>query len=133
MVKETLDEKALAFMKTILEQLARKKTILPELDAKLSKPSRTQENPHLAGLRITHPVTIHEKFYISLLIGADHHRDIVEDEVIRGGGPTAVASKLGYLLSEPLQTSSVSTSTTVVNLLQTLSSTKKEKIDLQRK
>jgi len=42
MVKETLDEKALAFMKTILEQLARKKTILPELDAKLSKPSRTQ-------------------------------------------------------------------------------------------
>jgi len=92
-----------------------------------------QENPHLTGLRITHPVTIHEKFDISLLIGADHHRDIVEDEVIRGGGPTAVASKLGYLLSEPLQTSSVSTSTTVVNLLQTLSSTKKEKIDLQRK
>ena len=35
MVKETLDEKALASMKTILEQLARKKTILPELDAKI--------------------------------------------------------------------------------------------------
>ena len=34
MVKETLDEKALAFMKTILE-LAKKKTILPELDAKI--------------------------------------------------------------------------------------------------
>ena len=64
-----------------------------------------QENPHLTGLRITHPVTIQEKFDISLLIGADHYRDIVEDEVIRGGGPTAVASKLGYLLSGPLQTS----------------------------
>ena len=34
MVKETLDEKALAFMKTTLAQLERKKTILLELGAK---------------------------------------------------------------------------------------------------
>lgn len=83
-----------------------------------------QEIPHLIRLRIAHPVTIH-------LIGADHHWDAVEHEVIRRGGPTAVASKLGYLLSGPLQTSSVSTSNTVISLLQTLSSTKKKEIDLQ--
>ena len=41
-----------------------------------------QENTHLTGLKIAHPVTIHKKFDISLLIGADHYRDIVEDEVI---------------------------------------------------
>ena len=36
---------------------------------------------------------------ISLLIGADHYWDIVQDHIIRGNGPTAMQSKLGYLLS----------------------------------
>ena len=40
-------------------------------------------------------------------LGADC---VVEDQVIRGEGPTAVASKLGYLLSGPLHgTSSAAT------------------------
>ena len=92
-----------------------------------------QENTHLTGLKIAHPVTIHTKSDISLLIEADHYTDIVADEFIRGGGPAAIASKLGYLLSGSLQTSYVSTSTIVANLLQKVSSTKKEKIDLQHK
>ena len=57
---------------------------------------------HLKGLNLTHSVTSDIKFEISLLIGADYYWDIVEDDVIRGNGPTAVGSKLGYLLSGPL-------------------------------
>ena len=66
-----------------------------------------QDMPHLRGLKLAHPVTSDENFAISLLIGADHYWDIVEDTVIRGQGPIAVASKLGYLLSGPLQNSFV--------------------------
>jgi hypothetical protein len=55
----------------------------------------------------------------------------VEDEVIRGQGPTAVASKLGYLLSGPLPTPS-KPSNTLVNLLQTVTSTKRTELDLER-
>ena len=58
--------------------------------------------PHLKGLPLAHPVTTDESFRISLLIGVDHYWDIVENDVIRGDGPTAVGSKLGYLLSGPL-------------------------------
>ena len=42
------------------------------------------------------------QFDISLLIGVDHYWKIVEDHIVRGDGPTAVQSKLGYLLSGPL-------------------------------
>ena len=40
---------------------------------------------------------------MDLLIGADKYWDIVLDKIIRGDGPTAVASKIGYLLSGPIQ------------------------------
>ena len=40
-----------------------------------------------------------------MLIGADYYWSFVQDHVIRGDGPTAVQSKLGYLLSGPLSTS----------------------------
>ena len=42
------------------------------------------------------------QFDISLLIGVDHYWKIVEDHIVRRDGPTAVQSKLGYLLSGPL-------------------------------
>ena len=51
---------------------------------------------------MAHPVTREENFEISLLIGADHYWDFVEDHIICGNGPTAMQSKLGYLLSGPL-------------------------------
>ena len=54
--------------------------------------------PHLKGLPLAHPVTTDESFRISLLIGVDHYWDIVEDDIVRGDGPTAVGSKLGYPL-----------------------------------
>ena len=43
-----------------------------------------------------------ENFEISLLIGADFYWDLVGDHIIRGDGPTAMSSKLGYLLSGPV-------------------------------
>ena len=86
--------------------------------------------PHLKGFQLAHPVTSDDSFSISLLIGADHYWVIVKDNVIRGKGPTAVASKLGYLISGPLHTHNVYA--TAVNLLQTLSSTRETEHDLQR-
>ena len=88
--------------------------------------------PHLRGLKLAHLITPDESFDVSLLIGADHYWDLVEDHVIRGPGPTAVASKLGYLLSGPMPTSSGTSSTTIVNLLQTISSTKGDERDLEK-
>ena len=58
--------------------------------------------PHLKGLHLAHPVTSTEQFNITLLIGADHYWDVVEDHIVRSNGPTAMRSKLGYLLSGPL-------------------------------
>ena len=53
-------------------------------------------------LQLTHPVTSTEQFTINLLIGADHYWDVVEDHIIKGNGPMAMGSKLGYLLSGPV-------------------------------
>ena len=58
--------------------------------------------PYLAGLRLAHPVSSSEQSTISLLIGADHYWDVVEDHIVRGNGPTAMKSKLGYLLYRPM-------------------------------
>ena len=58
--------------------------------------------PYLKRLQLAHPVTVREQFEVTLLIGADHYWKVVEDHVVRGPGPTAVKSKLGYLLSGPL-------------------------------
>ncbi|XP_062616210.1 uncharacterized protein LOC134277925 [Saccostrea cucullata] len=44
-------------------------------------------------------------FDVSLLIGVDHFWDIVGNDIIRGSGPTAVSSKIGYLLSGPTHSS----------------------------
>ena len=42
-----------------------------------------------------------DTFEIDLLVGADYYWSIVGDKTVRGSGPTAVESKLGYLLSGP--------------------------------
>lgn len=67
---------------------------------------------YLNGLRLAHPISSAEQLSITLLIGADQYWKIVEDHVIRGSGPTAVGSKLGYLLSGPIDTSTSGKSVT---------------------
>ena len=58
--------------------------------------------PHLRGLKLANPVVDNEDFKISLLIGTDYYWTFVQDHIVRGNGPTAQESKLGYLLSGPL-------------------------------
>ena len=58
--------------------------------------------PHLRDFKLAHPVTSDKNFTILLLIGTDHYWSFVEAHIIRGKGPTAQQSKLGYLLSGPL-------------------------------
>ena len=60
--------------------------------------------PYLRGLPLAHPVTSDENFHISILIGADFYWQFIQDTIVRGDGPTAVKSRLGYLLSGPLPT-----------------------------
>ncbi|XP_052087852.1 uncharacterized protein LOC127724889 [Mytilus californianus] len=82
--------------------------------------------PYLSGLRFAHPVSDMDKFKISLLIGSDYFWDIVEDKIIRGPGPTAVESKLGYLLSGPMKDSAGPTSSAFMIQHKT------EEVDLER-
>ena len=74
---------------------------------------------HLHDLQLAHPLTAETEFEISLLIGADHNWDIVGDRVVRGMGPTAVESKLGYLLSGPVQPTANQSTTANVLMVTT--------------
>ena len=79
--------------------------IVPTIAIPLQNVMQTHIAPllHLQGISLPHPVTRPTtNFKISLLIGADHYWDIVEDHIIRGNGPTAMNSNIGYLLSGPL-------------------------------
>jgi len=72
---------------------------------KLAAPIRNSVRAHLAqlhGLPLAHPVTSDENFHISILIGADFYWQFIQDRIVRGEGPTAVQSRLGYLLSGSL-------------------------------
>ena len=68
-------------------------------------PLSGNQYPHLYGLQLAHPVGSDNKFEITLLVGADFYWNLVQDKIIRGNGPTAVESKIGYLLSGPLSLS----------------------------
>ncbi|XP_071176440.1 uncharacterized protein [Mytilus edulis] len=90
-----------------------------------------REFKYLKGLRLAHPFTEdNSSFEISLLIGADFYWDFVEDTILRGNGPTAVKSKLGYLLSGPIPTSYRQQSN--VGMYNILTSHKPEDLNLER-
>ena len=78
--------------------------VLPTIAAPVTNPLTTDvfSLPHLKGLPLAHPVTMAENFEISLLVGADFYWDLVEDHIIWGDAPTAMSTKLSYLLSGPV-------------------------------
>ena len=78
--------------------------IVPKLAAPIRNSVRAHLDklPYLHGLPLAHPVTSDENFHISVLIGADFYWQFIQDRIVRGDGPTAVESRLGYLLSGPL-------------------------------
>ncbi|XP_071124079.1 uncharacterized protein [Mytilus edulis] len=75
--------------------------LVPDIAVPLQNQTKyfTPNLPYLKDLKLAHLANNADSFEITLLIGADYYWDIVQDHVIRGNGPTAVASKLGYLLS----------------------------------
>ena len=105
--------------------------IVPEIATPLQNSVRTatQNYPYLLGLKLA--VTDNENFEISLLIGADHYWDIVEDHIIRGNGPTAMQSKLGYLLSGPIASTS-NTRNYPTNILNVMLSHREEDDRIER-
>jgi len=58
--------------------------------------------PYLRDLHLAHLITEDDNFKITVFVGVDYYWTFVQDQVIRGSGPTAVKSRLGYLLSGPL-------------------------------
>ena len=76
---------------------------------------------YLQGLKLAHPVTSDHKFEIGLLIGTDYYWSFIQDHIVRGQGPTAQQSKLGYLLSGPVPSSPQEASSLI--LLQLTSTT----------
>jgi hypothetical protein len=77
-------------------------------------------------------MTTDDHFHISLLIGADHYWDVVEDEIVRGPGPTAAKSRIGYLLSGPTTGSAVATTSLNATILKVIVSNEHESKALER-
>ena len=86
---------------------------------------------YLRGLKLAHPVCQDDAFEISLLVGADYYWDIIEDHIVRGNGPTAVKSKIGYLLSGPVDRSENKGSPTS-SILNVMLSHKPEEFNLEQ-
>ena len=90
-------------------------TIGTPIDIRMQKSASNLS--YLRDLKLAHPVTEQCAFNISMLIGADSYWTIVEDHVVRGDGPTAVRSKIGYLLSGPIRDKDEKTSNHVFNVM----------------
>ena len=70
---------------------------------------------HLHGIELAEPAGEGELIEFDILIGLDFYWDIITGEVIRGiSGPTAVYSRLGWILSGPTVTDSSSLMTHVL-------------------
>ena len=106
--------------------------IIPTIASPQNSFLTTRNLPHLRDLKLAHPVTSDDQFQISLLIGADHYWDIVEKDIIRGPGSTAVKSKIGYLLSGPIATPPSTSSTINASILKVIVSTEPENKALER-
>ena len=76
---------------------------------------------HLQSLKLADKITHSSDLHIDLLIGADYYWSLVTGEVVRGhscSGPVALSTKIGYVLSGPVQATSYANDSTV-NLSET--------------
>jgi hypothetical protein len=81
--------------------------------------------PHLKGLKLAHPIS-NKTFF-----GIDQYWNVVEDNIIRGPGPTAAKSNIGYLLSAPLPDAKQS-STSNGTILHVMAAHKTDEFQLER-
>ena len=66
-------------------------------------PSRVQNNfVHLEGLKLADDFDGFQDT-IDVIVGSNFYRDIVTGDILSGDGPTAISSKLGWLLSGPIK------------------------------
>lgn len=114
------------------ETIALDVLVVPKIATPLQNhlPSVMPNLHYLAGLKLAHPLTSDTHFEISLLIGADYYWQLIQDEIVRGEGPVAVKSKLGYLLSGPVPSNSSPTSST--SILNVMISHKNDELDIER-
>ncbi|KAG1668338.1 Ubiquitin-like modifier-activating enzyme ATG7 [Nymphon striatum] len=90
-----------------------KAMVVPQISTPMKvMTQQVKELPHIKHLDLAQHITA-DDVEISLLIGADYYWDIIGDHVVKGPGPTAVSSSLGYVLSGPFQTESFSKRTFV--------------------
>ncbi|KAG1653542.1 Gypsy retrotransposon integrase-like protein 1 [Nymphon striatum] len=94
-----------------------KAMVVPQISTPMKvMTQQVKELPHIKHLDLAQHITA-DDVEISLLIGADYYWDIIGDHVVKGPGPTAVSSSLGYVLSGPFQTESFSKRTFVQSYL----------------
>ena len=96
---------ATIYLETIIgDRLPLSVLIVPTIAAPIQNITRytIAELPYLEGLKLANQITAGEQFEVTLLIGANHYWQVVENHIVRGQGPTAMKSRLGYLLSGPL-------------------------------
>ncbi|XP_052699402.1 uncharacterized protein LOC128176925 [Crassostrea angulata] len=112
------------------EKIPMEVIIIPTIAAPIFNRARVniRELSYLKGLKLAHPISSDEQFHISMLIGADYYWSIVGDRIIRGNGPTAVESKVGYLISGPIHSSGKQHS----GMFHILADHKVEEVDLEK-
>ena len=72
----------------------------------------------LEGLELADPWDEDNGSCINVLVGSDFYWNIVTDDIIRGeSGPTAIRSKLGWLLSGPVEGCQSNSGKTVANVI----------------
>ena len=75
-----------------------------------------QSYGHLVGLELGDSADVSELLEIDVLIGSDSYWDLVTGRVVRGdSGPTAIHTKLGWILSGPANHLEVSVNLTVAS------------------
>ena len=114
------------------DKISLKVMVVPEIAVPITTfEVDTKRMKYLQGLKLAHPGMKDDVFNISLLIGADHYWDFVGNRTVRGKGPTAVESKLGYLLSGPVNRKT-STSLAATSMMHVMLSHREEEGDLEK-
>ncbi|XP_053389951.1 uncharacterized protein LOC128552902 [Mercenaria mercenaria] len=125
---------ATVYLQTPEVNIPIKVLIVPEISVTLKTyQKRVGHLPYLKRLKLAHPMSEEDNFEIEILVGADHYWDIVQDTIIRGDGPTAIQSRIGYLLSGPLSTENqIQPSPFPVSMLNVMTMHVQEEVNLER-
>lgn len=125
---------ATIYLQTAADDIPIHVLIVPEISVPLKTyQQHVGQFGYLRKLKLAHPVSRDGDFNIEILIGADHYWDIIQDNIIRGNGPTAISSKIGYLLSGPLNTSEHKTKNTLpLSVMKVITSHATEEVNLEK-